>query len=134
MTAMIQVTGKRLTYSELTRKEAGASNYALAPESREAEALDFLRSFALFSASSFALISECGTAIRRRITSVNSAKSPVMFFASASSSSVIESFELFLRSDSMCSKILRSMYGRTPSSHQPASAAASKRLLWRVFF
>ena len=39
------------------------------PEAREEETLD--ARFAFFSASSFALISEWGTAIKRRIKSIN---------------------------------------------------------------
>jgi hypothetical protein len=52
-----------------------------APETREAEALDVR--LASFSASSRALITECGTDITRRANSVNRSKSPVSFFAGA---------------------------------------------------
>jgi hypothetical protein len=50
-----------------------------AREAREAEGLGVR--FAFFSASSFALISECGTAINRRMKLMRLAEFPVTVFA-----------------------------------------------------
>ena len=80
--ALSQIVGKRLTYRG--GHWQGGRNAFLIRILRSVGSGSpnvFFRCFARFSASSFALISECGTTTSRRIKFVNWPKSPVTFFA-----------------------------------------------------